>query len=84
MATGVAEAGGKPPAALVWLCRIPVLGWFLRDALLGPPDAKYYFIANGVMAWIFAAACFGFAGLIIPALALTPVVLTTIVVMTRG
>ena len=84
MAVDAAEVRERPPAAILWLCRIPVLGWFLRDALLGPPDAKYYFIANGVMCWIFAAACFGFAGLIIPALALTPVVLTTIVVMTRG
>lgn len=84
MATGVAEAAETPPAILMWLCRIPVLGWFLRDALLGPPDAKYYFIANGVMSWIFAAACFGFAGLIVPALVLTPVVLTTIVAMTWG
>ncbi len=26
--------------------RFPVVGWLLRDAIYGRPEAKYYFLAN--------------------------------------
>ncbi len=31
------------------LYRVPVLGWFLRDAVEGLPDAKYFFAFNVVV-----------------------------------
>ena len=34
--------------------RLPVLGWLVRDAIYGLPDAKYYFFANCALA---LAAC---------------------------
>ena len=30
--------------------RFPVVGWLLRDAIYGRPEAKYYFLANCVLA----------------------------------
>jgi len=31
------------------LYHIPVAGWLARDAVRGPPDAKYYFVGNVVV-----------------------------------
>jgi hypothetical protein len=55
------------------LYRIPVAGWFVRDAVLGPPDAKYYFIANlvallaGLIWWIGypLVICIGLTGTVL-------------------
>lgn len=64
------------------LYRIPVAGWLVRDAVLGAPDARYYFIANlvilvaGLIWWIGypLVICIGLAG---AALCLTGLVLLT-------
>ena len=34
--------------------RLPVVGWLLRDAIHGRPEAKYYFLANCLLAGALA------------------------------
>jgi hypothetical protein len=53
------------------LFRVPLIGWLLKDAIHGAPDAKYYFVANIVLSFIFLLYAFGYAFLIIFALAAT-------------
>lgn len=64
--------------------RIPVLGWFLKDAIYGLPDAKYWFMAN--IGFVFAALVykFGYPFLIVCALSATAAALTTLVLLTAS
>lgn len=63
---------------------IPVIGWFVSDALDGQPDAKYYFIFNLVVLLAVALAVFGYAALILLALAATAISMVLILVITLG
>ncbi len=63
---------------------IPLLGWMLRDAVRGSDESRVWFMLNVVMLWILAGVCFGYPGIIVPALAATFLVLTTLVWMTAG
>lgn len=40
--------------------RAPVFGWFLRDAVEGRPDAKYFFAFNLVSVLGLAICLFGY------------------------
>lgn len=64
------------------LLHIPVFGWFLKDAIYGLPDAKYWFMAN--LAFTFAALVylFGYPFLIIYGLTATAAMLTFLVYFT--
>lgn len=64
------------------LLHIPVFGWFLKDAIYGLPDAKYWFMAN--LAFMFAALVylFGYPFLIIYGLTATAAMLTFLVYFT--
>jgi len=51
----------------IWiiLYRIPIFGWFIRDAFEGAPDAIYFFYANVVMLAILGNYLFGLMSLIV-------------------
>ena len=66
------------------LFAVPLLGWLLRDALLGHDDAKIYFIVNCLVLWVLAIVLFGYPAAIIPALAAVPVVFVILIAITRG
>lgn len=61
---------------------IPIFGWLLKEAVYGPPDAKYYFVANVLVFVVALIYRFGYPLLICMALAASVVILTTIVILT--
>lgn len=60
---------------------IPVFGWMLREAAMGPTAAKVLFVMNCLLIWALAITVFGFPALIIPALVAVPTILTLLVVI---
>jgi hypothetical protein len=64
--------------------RLPVLGWLVRDAIYGLPDAKYYFFANCALLLAAAIYAFGYPLVILLALALTALALVLLVHMTAA
>ena len=64
--------------------RIPLFGWMLRDAFHGREDAPLWFALNIIGLWFLSFLAFGYAGLIIPALAMVALVLGTILLITVG
>ena len=71
-----------------WLVRslfvFPVVGWLVRDAIYGRPDAKYYFLANCILAAALGAVVFGYAFVISLALVAAWVALALLVYMTAA
>lgn len=63
---------------------VPIVGWFISDAIDGKPDAKYYFLFNLAVLVAVAIAFFGYAALIILALAATAISFIAILVITAG
>ncbi len=63
---------------------VPVIGWFLRDAIYGVPDAKYYFIGNLIFCFGVCVYLFGYPFLIVYALTATAVMLVLLVVLTAS
>ena len=64
--------------------RFPVVGWLVRDAVYGRPEAKYYFLANCILAAALGAVLFGYAFVISLALAAAWVALALLVYMTAA
>ncbi len=66
------------------LRNVPVLGWFIKDAMDGSATCKICFVANLVMLWLLAIYFFGYPAIIIPALCAVPVVFLTFIHITAG
>jgi len=64
--------------------RFPVVGWLLRDAIYGRPEAKYYFLANCILAAILGAVVVGYAFVITLAVLAAWVSLALLVHMTAA
>ena len=64
--------------------RFPVVGWLVRDAVYGRPEAKYYFLANCLLAGALGAFVFGYAFVISLALVAAWVALALLVYMTAA
>ncbi|HVZ53408.1 MAG TPA: hypothetical protein VG986_15695 [Pseudolabrys sp.] len=64
--------------------RIPLFGWLLKDAVYGPPDAKYYFMWNLLVVVALAVYAFGYPLLITMCLMAAAAALTMIVVLTAS
>lgn len=71
-------------AAARAIYRIPVFGWFLKDAVHGLPDAKYYFVFNLLVAFACLVYIFGYPLLIVSALAATATMLVTLIYLTAA
>jgi hypothetical protein len=70
--------------ALRTFFRIPIIGWLVRDAVHGAPDARYYFMANLLLAFVLLLYEFGYPFLISFALTATALALIFIVVLTAA
>ena len=66
------------------LLRFPVVGWFLKDAIYGLPDAKYWFVGNLVFVFAALVYLFGYPFLILYALTATAAMLTFLVYFTAA
>jgi hypothetical protein len=64
--------------------RVPVIGWLVRDAIRGAPDAKYYFVANLLFAFVLLVYKFGYPFLIVSALTATAIGLVSLVFLTAA
>jgi hypothetical protein len=64
--------------------RFPVVGWLVRDAIYGRPEAKYYFLANCILAAALGAVVFGYAFVISLAVVAAWVALALLIYMTAA
>ena len=64
--------------------RFPVVGWLVRDAIYGRPDAKSYFLANCILGAALGAVVFGYAFVISLAFVAAWVALALLVNMTAA
>jgi len=64
--------------------RLPVLGRMAKEVVEGDDDNIWYAIAGGVSLWAILFLTFGYAGLIIPALALVGAMFITLIRITLG
>lgn len=62
----------------------PILGWMLRDAIRGAPDAIYYFAFNVVTLFAYLVYAFGYPLVISVALAGAASALTGLVAITAS
>ena len=63
---------------------IPLLGWMLKDVVHGERGNIYYFLFAILAGWGVAIIAFGYPAVILPLLALLPVVFATLVLITLG
>jgi hypothetical protein len=63
---------------------VPLIGWMLKDVVHGDPDNLYHFLFAVVCLWAIAGLQFGLVGVALPAVALGPLILLGLVVLTRG
>jgi hypothetical protein len=77
------RASGRP-LVLRLAYAFPVFGWMLREAAEGPAVAKTLFVVNCLLIWILAIAIFGYPAIILPALAMVPVIFTVLILITKG
>ncbi|GLQ06293.1 hypothetical protein [Sneathiella chinensis] len=61
---------------------IPVLGFFIREAVEGHVSSTIFFALNIIMGWILAIYYFGYPAIIIPALCLVGTVFTALINIT--
>ncbi len=67
-----------------WFYAIPVLGWVARDVVEGDADNIWYLLAAVLSLWGIAILSWGMPALYLPAVALAPLVMIFLVLMTRG
>ena len=63
--------------------KVPVIGWLIADAVKGRESAKLFFAFNCAVAWLAAIALFGYPAIILPALALVPLIFAGLFATTR-
>lgn len=67
-----------------FLCAIPVVGWILRDVVEGDRDNIWYFAVAVLTGLVLAIGQWGAAAVVMLALALVPVCLGMLVLISRG
>ncbi len=63
---------------------VPVFGWMLKEAVMGPTTAKVLFIVNLLLLWLLAIVTFGYPAIILPALTAVPVMFVVLILITKG
>lgn len=74
----------ETPRWLNILYAVPIIGWIVRDLLEGDDHQIWYFLAGAVSLWGIAILIWGLPGLLLPALAMVPVVFIILLLITRG
>ncbi len=63
---------------------LPVVGWIVRDLLFGDKDNIWYLLVALISLWAIAVMTWGIIALYLPALAMVPVMMVTLILITRG
>ncbi len=63
---------------------VPLIGWLVEDAVKGRASAKLFFALNAAILWLAAIAVFGYPAIIVPALAMVPVIFAGLFWTTRA
>lgn len=63
---------------------VPIVGWMLKDAVHGSPDARVFFAINLVAFFIVMTVLYGYAFVISAALTATAVAMVTLIILTAG
>lgn len=61
---------------------IPILGWFVKEAVEGPDSTKIIFLLNVVMTWVLCIYAFGYPAIILPLLFVAPMMIVLLVSIT--
>lgn len=71
---------------MLWraICRIPLIGWMLRDAAEGREDAKVWFLIDLLLIWGLAIWLWGYPALIIPLMGITALIFVLLLLVTAG
>ncbi|MBW8320227.1 MAG: hypothetical protein K0M49_10150 [Arenimonas sp.] len=64
--------------------RVPLIGWMLKEAVVGPTTAKVLFVVNLLLVWLLAILAFGYPAIILPALAAVPTMFVILILITKG
>jgi hypothetical protein len=64
------------------LYHVPVFGWMLKEAVLGPAATKTLFVVNLLLAWVVSAMAFGYPAIILPALTFVPLMFVFLIILT--
>jgi len=64
--------------------RLPLFGWMLKEAVVGPTTAKVLFVLNLLLVWLLAILAFGYPAIILPALAAVPSMFVILILITKG
>lgn len=67
-----------------WFYAVPILGWMARDVVEGDADNIWYLLAAVLSLWGIAVLSWGMPALYLPAVALVPLFMLLLVLMTRG
>lgn len=74
----------RPGRALRALFAIPVIGWIARDVLTRGQENFYYLLVALAALWVMAVATWGLPALTLPALAMVPVIVVVLLLITVG
>ena len=66
------------------LSKLPLLGWFIRDAREGTDTCKILFFFNLAALWLLSMHIFGYPALITGALLMVPAMFLTLITITAG
>ena len=77
-------APSRPSLALRLLLSLPIIGRFAGDLLYGDKDNIYYFLVIVLTIEVVLIMTYGLPALAMSALAMVPVCMTMLVILTRG
>jgi len=78
--SGRSRRDRRPPM----IRRIPVIGGIARELAEGDANYPFYLMLAVVSAWACAVVVWGLPALFLPALAMVPIVMGTLIAITRG
>ena len=74
----------RPPLALRCLLSLPIIGRIAGDLLYGDKDNIYYFLVILLTIEVVLIMTYGLPALAMSALAMVPICVTLLVILTRG
>jgi hypothetical protein len=83
----MADATPTAPALPLWeraIYAVPLIGWMLKDVVHGEADNVYHFLFAVICLWVISGLQFGLVGVVLPAVALVPVIFGALLLITRG
>ncbi|MDA7426941.1 hypothetical protein PGB28_00620 [Primorskyibacter aestuariivivens] len=78
------QSGARTPLALRLLLSLPIIGRIASDLLYGDKDNIYYFLVILLTIEVVLIMTWGLPALAMSALAMVPICVTLLVILTRG